>query len=104
MIESNCHKYYKVPYAVFKKDFDTINWKVSEGFASLESGRYETNKYHASIIVINGIGYWITGFGFIRAELLRIQTLKKLGYTAKGNKILQYPQNKIQNDSTTKSN
>jgi len=94
MVSSFCTKFYKVPYEIFEKEFNKVDWRILEGYKSLEGYNYFSTKFHTSIIEINNIGYWITGMGYLKALKLRDKKLKELGYNPRVNpKEIKYPQN-----------
>jgi hypothetical protein len=70
-------------FSTFKKDFEKVDWEISLLFEnSLFSKGYfvasQDSEFHADIIKINNIGYKLTTYGFIRANILRRKKIKEL--------------------------
>jgi len=77
MTMSNCEQCREMSYKEFKKLFNSVEWTKIEDYDSLEC-KYPHNQYHASIICINGIGCILSSYGFIRAEMLKMEKLIEL--------------------------
>lgn len=74
----HCH----ASFADLKRALSKVDWHCRGGYNSLFCDA--KNEYHAKIIMIDGVGYLMSTYGFIRAERLKNKMIKKiLGKTSR---------------------
>jgi hypothetical protein len=88
--DSDCKVVIKASFAEFKQAFEKEEWETDGVYrGSLFSRDYYRNgsEFHASVIRINNVGYKLTTYGFIRANILRRKKIEELNRSIK-NKAL----------------
>jgi hypothetical protein len=68
----------KASFSQFKNAFKKVDWGLSPAFRESLFTEDDGSEFHASIIRINNVGYKLTTYGFIRANILRRKKLKEL--------------------------
>jgi hypothetical protein len=75
---SQCGFVIKSSYSRFKKDFEKVDWKIWREFPDSLFTNDCSSEFHASIVRINNVGYLLTSYGLIRANMLKKKKLEEL--------------------------
>jgi hypothetical protein len=78
MVDGFCEHVFKASFAEFRRDFEKVEWETDYRFRGSLFMRENDCEFHASIICINGIGYKLTTYGLIRANILRRRKIREL--------------------------
>jgi hypothetical protein len=78
MTEDSCRIVVKASYCEFKEAFEKQQWILDYRFYGSLFTEDHRSKFHASIIEIDGIGYKLTSYGFIRANILKCRKIHEL--------------------------
>lgn len=74
----DCKAVIKASFVEFRKEFEKADWHVHCKFRKSLFTQEHDSEFHASIICINNVGYKLTSYGFIRANILRRKKIKEL--------------------------
>lgn len=96
MVKGECKRWRKINYNDFEKLFNNVNWDVPDNrwrksLFTKDFMRPRGSQFHASIIEIDGIGYILSSYGLIRANILKSKKIEQL----REQDILQFTQTKL---------